>query len=187
MLLRRIGLGSGLSLRGDLEILPFPVNFSWFPLITFDIGDRDIVSRFGPHHETLKEEDFLREPGPCDYWAFRFECGLQIAITHYTGENRVKISADLPEIDHILRHLDLSARPSWRIDEASPDIISVYLEKELQQQWSFDLRFELWRQDDNGNKFKVGVFNSEREAACTRDSFEKRGHRQTYWIEQSIE
>ena len=41
----------------------------------------------------------------------------------------------------------------------------------------------LWRQDDNGNRVPLGTFSSLRDAELLRDAFERRGHKQLYWIE----
>jgi len=44
------------------------------------------------------------------------------------------------------------------------------------------MRFELWRQDDNGNRFLVGSF-PERSAAEERlVELSRVPHKQTYWI-----
>lgn len=44
------------------------------------------------------------------------------------------------------------------------------------------MNFELWRQDDNGNRFPVGSF-SERAAAEGRlAELTRCHHKQTYWI-----
>jgi len=41
----------------------------------------------------------------------------------------------------------------------------------------------LWRQDDNGNRFLVSVKETREEAQKLQDSYEKRGHKQCYFIE----
>lgn len=42
----------------------------------------------------------------------------------------------------------------------------------------------LWRQDDNGNTFVVTTFESPEAAESARRSYEARGHKQRYWVEQ---
>ena len=49
------------------------------------------------------------------------------------------------------------------------------------------MRFEVWRQDDNGNRFQVGTFPDragaeERMAELTRTT-----HKQTFWITETKE
>ncbi|WP_329197954.1 MULTISPECIES: SPOR domain-containing protein [unclassified Streptomyces] len=40
------------------------------------------------------------------------------------------------------------------------------------------------RQDDNGNRYRVGRYASEAEAQKVADSLEDRGHKQLYWVER---
>jgi len=44
-------------------------------------------------------------------------------------------------------------------------------------------RFELWRQDDNGQRFLVARFASRRAARQRLEALAVGGHRQIYWIE----
>jgi hypothetical protein len=55
--------------------------------------------------------------------------------------------------------------------------------------WSIDrvMRYELWRQDDNGNRVRIDVFESEAEAEAARAAFEARAHKQMYWVEEVAE
>jgi hypothetical protein len=43
--------------------------------------------------------------------------------------------------------------------------------------------WELWRQDDNGNRFVIGRFDSAAEAEAEQRRFEALGHKQTYWVQ----
>lgn len=43
--------------------------------------------------------------------------------------------------------------------------------------------WELWRQDDNGNRFLVARFASRDAADGERARFEALGHKQTYWVQ----
>jgi len=45
------------------------------------------------------------------------------------------------------------------------------------------MRYELWRQDDNGNRVRIDVFATEAEAEAERAMFEARAHKQMYWVE----
>ncbi|MGW0121382.1 SPOR domain-containing protein [Streptomyces sp. NPDC003327] len=40
------------------------------------------------------------------------------------------------------------------------------------------------RQDDNGNRYRVGQYATEAEAQKIADGLEAGGHRQLYWVEQ---
>lgn len=44
-------------------------------------------------------------------------------------------------------------------------------------------RWELWRQDDNGNRFVIGRFETAEAAEAEQRRFEALGHKQTYWVE----
>lgn len=43
--------------------------------------------------------------------------------------------------------------------------------------------WSVWRQDDSGNRFEVARGLSHSAAEKAFKEFEKRGHKQTYWIE----
>ncbi|MEU8617211.1 SPOR domain-containing protein [Streptomyces sp. NPDC048623] len=40
------------------------------------------------------------------------------------------------------------------------------------------------RQDDNGNRYRVGRYATEDEAQKIADSLDDRGHKQIYWVER---
>ncbi|MFI8518573.1 SPOR domain-containing protein [Streptomyces sp. NPDC085481] len=40
------------------------------------------------------------------------------------------------------------------------------------------------RQDDNGNRYRVGQYATESEAQKVADSLDARGHKQLYWVER---
>ncbi|MEW2634389.1 SPOR domain-containing protein [Streptomyces sp. NPDC048389] len=40
------------------------------------------------------------------------------------------------------------------------------------------------RQDDNGNRYRVGRYATEAEARKIADSLDGRGHKQLYWVER---
>jgi hypothetical protein len=42
--------------------------------------------------------------------------------------------------------------------------------------------FELWRQDDNGNLFLIGVFADRADAERQLAELMRNPHKQTYWI-----
>ena len=47
------------------------------------------------------------------------------------------------------------------------------------------MRFSLWRQDDNGNLFLVGVFPDRAAAGARLAELTRSLHRQTYWISEN--
>lgn len=42
--------------------------------------------------------------------------------------------------------------------------------------------YEVWRQDDNGHKFRVGAWPTREEAEQQQRELERRGHKQTYYV-----
>ncbi|MEU2395625.1 SPOR domain-containing protein [Streptomyces sp. NPDC007369] len=40
------------------------------------------------------------------------------------------------------------------------------------------------RQDDNGNRYRVGRYQTRAEAQKVVDSLDDRGHKQLYWVER---
>jgi len=46
-------------------------------------------------------------------------------------------------------------------------------------------RWELWRQDDNGNRDRIGVFDARADAERVLAQFEALGHKQIYWLEET--
>lgn len=48
------------------------------------------------------------------------------------------------------------------------------------------MTFELWRQDDNGNRFLVGTFADRAAAERRLAELTRIQHKQTYWIARHI-
>jgi hypothetical protein len=42
--------------------------------------------------------------------------------------------------------------------------------------------FELWRQDDNGNRFRIDAYDNLAEAETRLAELTRMPHKQTYWI-----
>ncbi len=49
------------------------------------------------------------------------------------------------------------------------------------------MRFELWRQDDNGNRFLIDTYDNLAEAEKRLAELTRVQHKQTYWITKLIE
>ena len=47
--------------------------------------------------------------------------------------------------------------------------------------------WELWRQDDNGNRFVIGRFETAQAAEAEQRRFEALGHKQTYWVQAAAD
>src|SRR5262245_21372910 len=48
------------------------------------------------------------------------------------------------------------------------------------------LSWELWREDDNGNQSLMGRFLDRASAEKSAHSFERRGHKQRYWVQHAL-
>ena len=46
------------------------------------------------------------------------------------------------------------------------------------------MTWQLWRQDDNGQRFLVETFAEQRPAQALLDELEARMHKQIYWLSQ---
>ena len=93
------------------------------PLIAFTLSHPEMVERFGPAHRQMDAQD--DEPGPCEYWSFRFPCGLITFIAYHfhvpTGAGGT-VYATSPDIAHIIKHLPIVDCLFWRLDYAEPEI-----------------------------------------------------------------
>jgi cell division protein FtsN len=49
-----------------------------------------------------------------------------------------------------------------------------------------NVKWQLWRQDDHGNRVIVGAFDTQEEANKLKVEFEARGHKQVYWVEKKL-
>ena len=46
------------------------------------------------------------------------------------------------------------------------------------------MSWQLWRQDDNGNRFMVGEFDQRADADARLAELTRNLHKQTYWLEE---
>lgn len=91
-------------------------------LVSFLMPYEEFVGRFGPAHRQMEDRD--DEPGPCEYWAFRFPCGLSVFLVYHPSRPPSPgcyVCANRPETDHLLHHLQIADRVEWRLDRAHPD------------------------------------------------------------------
>jgi hypothetical protein len=49
---------------------------------------------------------------------------------------------------------------------------------------TISLPWQVIRQDDNGNRYRVGRYATRAEAQKIADSLDSRGHKQLYWVER---
>jgi hypothetical protein len=99
-----------------VEPLPFPVSFGDMPCITFRATEQAARSRFGEPHQRSKEDELFGEPGPCVYWAFKYSCGLELAVTYHLHADWIEVSANELDVEHVLGHLDMPTPQLWKLD-----------------------------------------------------------------------
>jgi len=98
-----------------VEPLPFPVSFGDVPCLTFKTNVQDVFSRFGEPHERTRENEIWGEPAPCVYWAFKYSCGLEIAVKLFPHNGVVEIAANEFDVEHILHHMDMPTPNLWQV------------------------------------------------------------------------
>ena len=121
--------------------------------------------------------------GPVDVWALRFPCGLELCLWRLKMRPDgslieaaddpciVEVHANAAEERHIRFHLPLQIADIsyWEPSPLAPE----------------PLRWRVLRQDESGNKFEVAKYPSRCEALANQVRFESKGHKQTYWVEES--
>jgi hypothetical protein len=122
--------------------------------------------------------------GDADFWAFEFPCGLQCAFEFLHLSDGGRVAADAPEIAHVLRHMPFPSTVCTRIDDETFQselkfLLRGYPDRKAQVESLHS--FEVWRQGDDGNPFRVGEATSERDARCMVQHLESLGHKQLYW------
>ena len=144
------------------------------PLFTTRFPRAKLVARYGPPQLVAVETD---GSVPFDAWLVRFGCGLEVAIWSFDNSwcgphphhdrDTVEVHANRRDRDHLLFHLGLS---SDAIDERQPTRLITE-----------PLVHQILRLDDNGNEFEVTRVSSACQAIAIAQTYEARGHKQTYW------
>ncbi len=135
-------------------------------LLSFDLPADEILRRLGPSHLQMDETD--GEPGPCEYWSYRFPCGLTTLIVHHfqaPGDYGLTVYADAPEIQHILHHVPLADCVSWRLDR---EVSSFY-----EDWYGSATRFSVVRVEDDGREIVLSSHPTRRAADCIREAMEE--------------
>ena len=163
--------------------LEFPVQFAPEPacLVYLNIKHTDAIKTLGQPLLT----DWVDGLGDTDFWAYKFACGLQIVIQfRHIREGGGIVCADSPEINHVIRHLPFSTNECKSIGDAQlRKDIDLLLTASPERQAEIDALFsyQVWRQGDDGNPFKIGEPTSERDCKCIVNHYESLHHKQTYW------
>lgn len=159
--------------------LDFPVSFGETPIIEFNVSHADALAILGPPTIT----DWIPGLGTGDFWGLEYSCGLQVVFEFLHQASGGFVVGDSPEIEHVLRHIPFERSVCSPIDDAQMARVVERLKRDFPHR-ARELEslhsFQVWRQDDNGNAFKVGEPTSERDARCLVQEFESHGHKQLY-------
>lgn len=162
--------------------LAFPVDFPDLPafLVEFRVTREAAHRELGSPHQI----EWVDGLGNSDFWAFEYPCGLQVVYEFVHLGPAALALADSPEVEHVIRHSPFDRDVCFPMTEEG---LSRELERlrdwypSREREVSLLHGFQVWRQDDNGNVFRVGEPTSERDAVCLVNQLESSGHKQTYW------
>jgi hypothetical protein len=162
--------------------LSFPVRFPDVPpfLVFCNVSRQVAADRLGPPMLI----DWVDGLGNADFWAFEYPCGLQVVFEFVHESNGGRVVADSPEVDHVLRHIPFTSSECITVDESALQseiqrMLSAFPERRTEIEFLHS--FQVWRQGDDGNSFRVGEPTSERDAKCRVQQFEALAHKQLYW------
>ncbi len=151
----------------DVHVLPMP-------LAAFDALAADIEARFGPPLEYDLDSNGV---GLFDATGLRLPCGLELGLLRFhlgrglrtidpaVEPSRYEVYANELDITHVAFHLGvpLAAMSTWP-DVVTPQSVIVM------------------RADDNGNHCEVCRVTNRCEAEAIAAAYERRAHKQTYWV-----
>ncbi len=155
--LRRLGaVGLGYGWHPDV---------SSTPQIEPSASSTTVPARLGlPHFEFF---DPATLNGPSELWSHIAADGTRIMVERCLHPAKVRLYVDPPDLPRALTTLGLDPA-DWQC-ELPPKAGE----------------FELWRQDDPGNRFRILSGLSEYAAGRWRAVLEARGHKQIYWVSRS--
>ena len=173
------------------ERLPFPNRWErwceWEEQLSFRVPTGWTQARLGPPGF----DDPSSGAGRMYAWGLRFPCGFECVLCLWPDwdpdparpdTDLLSVDLRVPEFEHALRHLELPVE--WlvfRLDQSDraseEERARIHRDRDT---------WEVWRQDDNGNTFVMQTAASEQEARCVADTFERRAHKQMYWVRERL-
>lgn len=146
-------------------------------VVTVEMPYSEFVQRFGAKHSDQPAD--WDAPGPVELWFFELPWGQKITLEYQLPSGQFNIYMGLLEIESILEYLDLKNCPYYLRTEI------IELLKQSHPQCTDGLGvFNLYRQDDNGNRVVMRAYESFRVADFYKRKYESLGHKQTYWVEK---
>ena len=144
-------------------------------LMMLELPYEDIVKRFGAG----QPDACFDAPGPCVVWKIEPYDDLIVILQNHTAKDRTMLYANSLELDFIKSLMGF--HEMWRIDL---NIIDKRIRAELERCYSTDL-FDLIRIDDNGVEYAMFSKLGKYEAKYKLEDFERRHHKQTYFLRKS--
>ena len=161
-----------------MESLSNGVAWQRDPLFSFRRSRAEMESEFGPAQTREFDSNGM---GTVDAWTLRFSCGLELLVwAHHmksdgspvppNQDTWFEVHANECDFAHIAAHLpfELRAVSPWLPDRRTRP----------------SARWQVMRRDDNGNVFAMRACSTRCEADRCADTFEGRGHKQSYWVEE---
>lgn len=153
------------------------------PLASFTAMVAEVEAKFGPPSHRDLDSNGL---GLFDSHLLRFPCGLELALWRFHLGPQLQqpldpavepcgyevYSPEPHDLDHIAFHLEL---PIERMDLSTEEAGRPLPVRAAPS-------FLVMRTDDNGNDVEVTRATSQCEAAAVVAAYERRGHKQLYWI-----
>ena len=146
---------------------------------------KNIINILGNPH--LVNEDGEGEPGKCEYWAYKFECGLVVLLTIYNNtniedESLISIKANSFECDHAISHFNWLkvVLKECRVDDYRDVPMGSILWKKFHE-FLNPLRYNILRIDDIGNEFAVVEKLPEYQSQCELLRLNAGIHKQYYY------
>lgn len=148
------------------------------PLVTVEMPYPSFVERFGEKHSGHPED--WDAPGPVELWFFELPWGHKVTLEYHLTIEQVNIYLEALEVDAVLGYLDLGCFTHYIHSE------TIRLLRERHPLFSEGISpTNLYRQDDNGNVVLMQTYESRRVAEYFRSLYERRGHKQLYWIDDA--
>ena len=145
-------------------------------VLSVDLAHGAVIEKFGARH--LDQPADWDAPGPVELWFYELPWGLQITLECHLSVPVLNIYMDRLEVEAVLDYLNLRGH-TYHLNTGMVELLRTRCPAFFK-----DLNpTQLFRLDDNGNKFLIHTYESPRVANYYQALYEGRGHKQLYWVE----
>ena len=139
-----------------------------------------MVRAMGAAHLVDQDSNGL---GLFDAWALRFACGLEVCLWMFQRRSDGTPIEDATELATIEVHANEAHERHLRFHLPVPLVdVSYGVPSPLVEETR---SWRVARQDDAGVCFEIARYGSRCEAEAVAEAFERRGHKQRYWVEET--